>query len=168
MNAPRHQWGEPNRFVYKTERVCSRCGLVKVTRHELPGATWTEWWRDGERVQSERTPTCMMAEVQSMSDEKGLPAWNIRTGSWKSKFVLVTLAAKAEYDIPADLAATIAAIADVTELTPLEVKLALDDLMDRGHVIGQAARAAGYDDVPDLEVGPGVVNGPNRRVFAPR
>jgi hypothetical protein len=64
MNAPRHHWGQPNRFVYKTERVCSRCDLVKVTRHE-PTATWVEWWRDGERIKSERTPACAAIEARA-------------------------------------------------------------------------------------------------------
>jgi hypothetical protein len=58
MTIPRHQWGEPARFVYKTERVCLRCGLCKVTRHE-PASTWIEWWRGVDRIQTERTPACV-------------------------------------------------------------------------------------------------------------
>lgn len=62
---PRHQWSEPTRFLYKIERTCVRCGLCKVTRHEPTATwpTWIEWWRDGERIKSERTPVCVAVEV---------------------------------------------------------------------------------------------------------
>lgn len=50
MNARRHKWSEPNRFPFKTERVCQRpgCGLIKVTRHEPGEHPWVEWWRAPE------------------------------------------------------------------------------------------------------------------------
>lgn len=60
----RHSWSEPSRPTrFKTERECSRCGLVKVTRHEgIPGAPgeshWTEWWRGFERIHTDNTPPC--------------------------------------------------------------------------------------------------------------
>lgn len=60
----RHIWGEASRPTrFKTERECSRCGLVKVTRHEgmagSPGEShWTEWWRGLERIHAEQTPAC--------------------------------------------------------------------------------------------------------------
>lgn len=57
MNAKRHAWSPPNRLLHKTERECADCGLIKVTRHE-GDAHWTEWWIDGERFASDRTPQC--------------------------------------------------------------------------------------------------------------
>jgi len=53
----RHSWSDPVRYLNKTERSCRNCPLVKVTRHE-GGRAWTEWWRDGERIRSEKTPAC--------------------------------------------------------------------------------------------------------------
>ncbi len=61
MSAPRHSWGQPSRFPHKTERVCARCDLCKVTRHE-PFRSWIEWWRDGERIKADRTPACVAVE----------------------------------------------------------------------------------------------------------
>ena len=59
MSALRHSWGEPVRFVHKTERSCVRdgCDIVKVTRHDgdMP---WIEFWRDGERLEVDKTPAC--------------------------------------------------------------------------------------------------------------
>ena len=74
MIALRHKWGDPNRLLYKTERVCLRCDLIKVTRHE-PTATWIEWWRDGERITCERTPACagMKAEANSGTEPTVAP-----------------------------------------------------------------------------------------------
>lgn len=58
----RHCWGEPVRFEHKTERECRNgCGIVKVTRHENEGGRdlhWAEFWRDGEQIQTIRTPPC--------------------------------------------------------------------------------------------------------------
>jgi hypothetical protein len=67
MTQSRHQWGDPNRFLYKTERVCLRCDLVKVTRHE-PASTWIEWWRDGERINAARTPGCVAAAASRLAE----------------------------------------------------------------------------------------------------
>ena len=53
MTSARHRWGEPARFEHKTERECSRCEMVKVTRHEVEAGSdvcWTEFWRDCELV----------------------------------------------------------------------------------------------------------------------
>lgn len=64
MTAPtsaRHSWGERVPFLHKTERECTRCGIVKVTRHESEGGRdlhWVEWYRDGEPLESIRTPSC--------------------------------------------------------------------------------------------------------------
>lgn len=57
MNAPRHSWGEKTGFLNKSERVCARCGLVKVTRHEGQ-EHWVEYWRDSERLAYRNTPPC--------------------------------------------------------------------------------------------------------------
>lgn len=66
INAPlgkpgRHSWGEPLRFPYKTARSCIVCGIVKVTRHEAGVRPWLEFYRDGERIECERTPECTAA-----------------------------------------------------------------------------------------------------------
>lgn len=53
-----HSWGDGVVFQHKTERSCGKCALVKVTRHEPGVRPWIEWWRDGERVNSQRTPAC--------------------------------------------------------------------------------------------------------------
>ena len=60
MDAPRrHRWGQPRRDAHRTERVCERCGLVKVTRHEPALLPWIEFERDGRRVgYGSRTPPC--------------------------------------------------------------------------------------------------------------
>jgi hypothetical protein len=55
-SSTRHRWGKPERFPFKTERECSRCDMVKVTRHEAE--IWTEFWEDGERVAVGKTPPC--------------------------------------------------------------------------------------------------------------
>jgi hypothetical protein len=70
MTSTRHRWDEPVRFERKTERECSRCGMVKVTRREWEcgrDVYWTEFWRDLDRVDKEgETPPCdarLMAEA---------------------------------------------------------------------------------------------------------
>lgn len=69
MTTLRHSWGESVAMLYKTESVCVRCGLIKVSRHE-PYQHWTEWWRptpagDVERVEAERTPACVAVEARA-------------------------------------------------------------------------------------------------------
>jgi hypothetical protein len=60
---PRHAWGDPVRFAYKSERECMNgCGIVKVTRHEGT-QHWTEFWRDGERIEGDGTPQCARKET---------------------------------------------------------------------------------------------------------
>lgn len=66
----RHSWSSPERFPRKTERVCVRCDLVKVTRHES-GRHWVEFWRDGERVPAERTPACVVVAEVARSEATG-------------------------------------------------------------------------------------------------
>lgn len=55
----RHRWSKcPRRFVHKTERDCLNpgCKVTRVTRHE--GISWIEFWRDGEKIDSDKTPPC--------------------------------------------------------------------------------------------------------------
>lgn len=65
----RHKWGEAVRFQFKTERCCSRCELVRVTRHDDPqGRPWIEWWRDLEQIKSEATPLCDARLQRELAD----------------------------------------------------------------------------------------------------
>jgi hypothetical protein len=58
----RHKWGEPVRpDLHNTFRTCSKCGLVKITRHEpdnFPVEHWIEWELDGQKIDSKFTPPC--------------------------------------------------------------------------------------------------------------
>lgn len=61
----RHQWGAPERYEHKTERICLKCGMIKVTRHEAEGPRdlhWQEFWRGLDQIACEGTPPC---EVQA-------------------------------------------------------------------------------------------------------
>lgn len=58
VRPPRHSWGDPVRFEFKTERTCTKCGITKVTRHEPGVRPWLEFFRDLERIQCELTPAC--------------------------------------------------------------------------------------------------------------
>lgn len=64
MTSTRHRWGEPDRLQFKTERECTRCGLVKVTRHEPGVLPWVEFWRACERVPGDGMPPCVISEAQ--------------------------------------------------------------------------------------------------------
>jgi hypothetical protein len=63
----RHSWADPERFEHRTERLCWRCDLMKVTRHEQ--TCWTEWWRDGNQIVSERTPPCDGRLMGTVADD---------------------------------------------------------------------------------------------------
>lgn len=67
-----HKWGEPNRLIRKTERVCARCGMVKATRHEE--YVWIEFWMGLDRVPQfgERTPICT-AILETTNPSGGRP-----------------------------------------------------------------------------------------------
>ena len=54
----RHSWSEPHRTEYRTERVCVRCELIRVTRHEPGQMPWTEWWRGDAQIFCAGTPPC--------------------------------------------------------------------------------------------------------------
>lgn len=57
----RHSWSDKVRYPHHSERACWDCGLIKRTRHEVEAGRdvhWVEWWRDGKRIRSDRTPPC--------------------------------------------------------------------------------------------------------------
>ena len=58
----KHRWSDKTVFPHKTERECANgCGIVKVGRHETEGGRdryWSEFWRDGERIEGNGTPPC--------------------------------------------------------------------------------------------------------------
>jgi hypothetical protein len=75
MTSTLHKWAKPERLPYKTERECSRCEMVKVTRHEWERGRdvyWTEFWRDLERVdENGETPPCdARLEVRGQHDQQ--------------------------------------------------------------------------------------------------
>lgn len=53
----RHSWGAPSRSEHKTERLCTKCGLVKVTRHE-GNEHWVEFFKGWVKYPDDRTPPC--------------------------------------------------------------------------------------------------------------
>jgi hypothetical protein len=66
--SPRHSWGArvPFPLAHKTERVCKKCGLVKVTKHESEGPRdfhWPEFWRELDQIEGRGTPACVAVEV---------------------------------------------------------------------------------------------------------
>ena len=57
----RHRWGNPLRTDHKTERQCTRCGMVKASRHESQGGKdiyWTEFYSGLDRIEGGWTPVC--------------------------------------------------------------------------------------------------------------
>ena len=68
MSGP-HSWSEPVRFEHKSERVCARCGLIKVSHHE-GNEHWIDFWRPAgegppQLIASDRTPACRDQPTQS-------------------------------------------------------------------------------------------------------
>lgn len=66
----KHRWGSKTVFEHKTERVCDRCGLIKVTRAEHEGGHdryWTEFYAAGgfDRIEGAGTPACEPVEVSA-------------------------------------------------------------------------------------------------------
>jgi len=59
----RHRWSDPYRTEHETNRSCIKCGLIRVTRHEPGHLPWSEWWRDGLKVEATATPACEAATV---------------------------------------------------------------------------------------------------------
>ncbi len=98
-----------------------------------------------------------------------MPAWQVRTGSPKSKLVLVLLAFSA--DAPPgtfEIVPTITGIAEATGLSDLEVKLALNHLLDLDLISGSGIRGAGYDDPLDITLAGGLTRSGSRIPFGPR
>lgn len=59
MLKPRHEWSPPYRTQYRTERVCLKCGMVKITRHEPGALPWQVFEWKGRRIGAAgRTPEC--------------------------------------------------------------------------------------------------------------
>jgi hypothetical protein len=57
----RHRWGEPQRTAYETVRVCQRCGLERVTRHEPGQRPWVEFRAEGVTATGYHgTPPCVL------------------------------------------------------------------------------------------------------------
>lgn len=63
----RHKWGEPNRAVHiKTERSCTRCQWVRVTRKDNPLRPWVEFYHpDVGTVAGSPTPPCGTPEARA-------------------------------------------------------------------------------------------------------
>ena len=63
----RHAWDAPVRpDINNTFRSCSKCGLVRVTRHEPDNRPqhWVEFERDGQKVSASKTPACEPAMAE--------------------------------------------------------------------------------------------------------
>jgi hypothetical protein len=70
MTGQRHSWSGPSRpSELRTERVCVRCGLLKVTRHDggTSALPWVEFYEaiSGLLIETERTPRCEPADARS-------------------------------------------------------------------------------------------------------
>lgn len=75
MTALRHSWGPPTRIPSalapprKTERACVKCGVVKVTWHEIGERGWeayrTEFYRGLDQIEGTSTPVCEVVEVDA-------------------------------------------------------------------------------------------------------
>jgi hypothetical protein len=67
----KHRWGEKVVFPHKSECECLKgCRTIKVARHENEGGHdvyWTEFWRDGEKIDCAGTPACepVAAEMEA-------------------------------------------------------------------------------------------------------
>ena len=71
----RHSWSNPTRIPNgltlprKTERECEKCGLVKVTWHEVDDRGFeryrTEFWRGLNQIEGTSTPVCEDVEVET-------------------------------------------------------------------------------------------------------
>ncbi len=59
----RHSWSEPRRpDELRTERTCTRCGVVKITRHDAGASAipWVEFYdANGFDLEEIRTPPCV-------------------------------------------------------------------------------------------------------------
>ena len=67
----RHKWFENSRVPDRTVRICERCGLIKVSRHEFEGGRplhWIEFYRGSERVPGDGTPPCEPEQKEAHDD----------------------------------------------------------------------------------------------------
>lgn len=62
----RHVWSEASRTEHETVRLCARCEIIRVTRHEPGKMPWTEFRRmEGTRLNCIATPPCVTASAFS-------------------------------------------------------------------------------------------------------
>lgn len=62
-----HRWSAPIRTTHTTDRQCSRCGMIRRTRHDNPaGWPWVEWHTGDGVVTQTRTPTCDGGETRAV------------------------------------------------------------------------------------------------------
>lgn len=57
----KHRWGDPVRpDLNNTHRTCSKCGLLRITRHEDDNTPrhWIEFEMEGRKVAADKTPVC--------------------------------------------------------------------------------------------------------------
>jgi hypothetical protein len=63
-----HKWFENSRTHHTTVRICERCEIRKLSRHETENGKmihWTEFYRGSERILCEATPKCEPQEVMA-------------------------------------------------------------------------------------------------------
>lgn len=64
----KHKWFENSRNEHVTVRICERCAMRKISRHEFEGGKpmhWVEFYRGSARVQCDGTPACEPARVEA-------------------------------------------------------------------------------------------------------
>lgn len=64
----KHKWFENSRTAHITVRICERCTMRKISRHEFEGGRavhWPEFFRGTERIQCDGTPACEPVEVDA-------------------------------------------------------------------------------------------------------
>jgi hypothetical protein len=63
----RHRWSPPIRSLYRTERLCLKCGVLKVTHHDDPHSfPVTTWWLGKSQLYpSSGSPICRKAEARA-------------------------------------------------------------------------------------------------------
>lgn len=62
----RHRWGAAIRpDLNNTLRTCTKCGLVRVTRHEDDNTPrhWIEFEFEGRKIPATKTPVCEVANA---------------------------------------------------------------------------------------------------------
>ena len=62
----KHKWSLNSRTHDRTVRICERCGMRRISRHEMEGGRmlhWVEFYKGTERVKHHATPICEHVEV---------------------------------------------------------------------------------------------------------